>query len=221
MNLLKKFKFKVMILGLFLMSLSFGSSYANENYDSLVGVVKAGKFAKFKKLYESSNLAHEQKIELVKIADGVIETEKKKWPKDVFGNEHPRLKEITKIKGKEIEEEIKMLSMSRYIMFIAIIPFSFFGYEPIKKLIKILSDKWKIQKGVVPLGVTAVSKMKSLEDDKKIIFSQLTGIFGMLVGLCGSIHFLMMKEAKKMLANYKRYKGASKIKKHLEGSLVA
>ena len=202
--------------------MSFGLSYANDSYDNLVEFVKDGKFSKFKNLYLSSNLTNEQKNELIKIADEVIETEKKNWPKDFLGNDLKQWGHISSTTGKRIKEQIKMLTAARYLILLAVIPCSCFLFKPLRNLASTLKKYFSIQKGIVPLGVTAADEVKKLDTDKTTALDEIKGV-SFPISMCIVFSYLyvyIVNQGKKVLANYKRFKGATKIKQLLEGSLV-
>jgi len=221
MNWLKIVKIKMAVLSLCLSSLCFSEDTKVTKYDNLLGLVERGKFAHFKNLYVESNITVEQKKELIAMADKIIETEMKDWPKGVNGTKHPQWGNITNTTGKKLKIEIRFISLGWYIMLLGTIPFSFLLFKPLQHLINTLNNLKKIQNGIIAPGSNAASRARNLEEAQMVSIKAIAGAIGLmsLCGLSAYIHFLLMKNGKKILANYKRFKGATKIKQLIQESI--
>ena len=221
MNLLKKSKFNIMMFGLFLML--FGLSYASESYDNLVGFVKEANFVEFKKQFEKGLITSEQKQELLKLANEVIDKEYKYWHS--YRSDVPEA-----LAGKTLKDVIKagcfLSSVFGFITPIAlgfVIRNYFKGKNEFEQKYQNLPQNYSRRVNVSLLhGVqniaTIASSAQMIEQEERFWFKDIIAqVFASCSPLLLSVLILFAnKFNKKVLQSYKRWKRANKIKKLIE-----
>ena len=208
-----------MALSLFLMS--FGLSYASESYDNLVGFVKEANFLEFKKQFEKGLITSEQKQELLKLANEVIDKEYKYWrlyrsPENIVRKEQRNVIKVSKILTA-IFGGVPFALAPLYCLKIF--------FERRKDYLRDLQGLWRQPPATLQTIIDAQGNTSQMIEANLLkrandfwFFNKFIPAFMLSCGsfiLCG-LFFGSVKHNQKVLRSFKRWEKVTKIKKLIE-----